>query len=304
MTLQFHINMLDTTKTVMTEKKHLASAKRQGKEHAASRKTNLQMLYPNLQEAIRDCGKNWNKSKINEEHLRKLVDIYEAAKRTATVPATDYQHGVQYAVFVLAILNTNRKGIIEMLKVKDFRRARNVYQEAEGQQFVYDGGEYFGKVVELLPSSGPLKGGAPVSIFFNPHVLELMNMVWDLARWFFVGDMAPRVSLLLRTLLLFHIVPSFQLAGVPLDDPESPLLISVNGRPATVDKSMYKKFAQASGLPFASANTLRKEATTNLMSDPDMRKMESETLGHTERVRAEFYDQGSQERKVSRLKKP
>ena len=57
-TLQFHINMLDTTKTVMTERKHLASAKRQGKEHAASKKTNLHMLYPNLQEAIRDCVKN------------------------------------------------------------------------------------------------------------------------------------------------------------------------------------------------------------------------------------------------------
>lgn len=187
--------MLETTKTVMTEKRHLASAKQKGKEHVASKKINLNILYPNLQESIRDCVKNWNKSRINEEHLRKLVRIYEAAKNTGCVPATDYQHGVQYSVFVLAALNNNRKNSIEVLRVKDFRRARNVYQEAEGQQLVTDGGEFFGKVVELLPSSGPLKGGAPVTIFFNPHVLELMNMVWDLARWFFVGDMLPRVSL-------------------------------------------------------------------------------------------------------------
>ena len=104
-TLQFHITMLDTTKTVMTEKKHLSSAKRQGKEHTASMKMNLNILYPDLQEAIRDCVKNWNKSEINKDHLRKLVDIYDAAKRTRTVHATDYQHGVQYAVFVLAALS-------------------------------------------------------------------------------------------------------------------------------------------------------------------------------------------------------
>ena len=73
----------------------------------------------------------------------------------------------------------------------------------------------------------------------------------------------------------------------------------MNGRAATVDKSMFKKFAAASGLPHASTNILRKVGTPSLMTDPKMRALESETLGHTDRVRAEYYDQGSQERKVS-----
>ena len=79
----------------------------------------------------------------------------------------------------------------------------------------------------------------------------------------------------------------------------SPLFLTVNGRAATVDKSMYKKFASTSGLPHASANTLRKGATSALMTDPKMRTLESETLGHTVKVAAEFYDQGAQQRKVS-----
>ena len=66
-----------------------------------------------------------------------------------------------------------------------------------------------------------------------------------------------------------------------------------------MDKSMYKKFASTSGLPHASANTLRKGATSSLMTDPKMRTLEPETLGHTAVVGAEFYDQGSQQRKVS-----
>ena len=181
-TIQFHIIMLETTKQVMTDKRHLASAKKMGKEFKATKKLNLNILYPRLQECIRDCVQAWNKSDLNQEHLAKLVDIYKKAVATRSVFAPDYQHCVQYVVFCLALLNSNRKNPIELLTVKDFTQARKVYQEAEGQEFVSDGGEYFGKVVELLPSSGPLKGGA------------VMNMVADLARWFFVGETKARVS--------------------------------------------------------------------------------------------------------------
>ena len=193
-TLQLHINMLETTRQVMNEKRHLASAQKIGKEFVAQKKLNLNVLYPRLQESIRDCVKAWNQSELNQEHLAKLADIYKKAVATRRVYATDFQHCVQYLVFCLALLNSNRKNSIELLRVKDFSQARKVYQEDEGKQLVSEGGEYFGKVVELLPSSGPLKGGAPVTMFFNTHVLEMMNMVADLARWFFVGEMKPRVS--------------------------------------------------------------------------------------------------------------
>ena len=65
-----------------------------------------------------------------------------------------------------------------------------------------------------------------------------------------------------------------------------------------MDKSTYKKFAEVSQLPGASANTIRQTTTTAYRNDPDMQAYESMDMDHNRNVATTHYDKGVQERKV------
>ena len=50
-TIQVHVNMLETTKQVMTEKRHLASAKKRGKEFKATKNLNVNLIFKRSEKA-------------------------------------------------------------------------------------------------------------------------------------------------------------------------------------------------------------------------------------------------------------
>lgn len=54
---------------------------------------------------------------------------------------------------------------------------------------------------------------------------------------------------------------------------------------------MFQKFAEATGLPRASANTLRKGATTNYRQDPTMSLKEHVIMDHSSKTADLHYDQ-------------
>ena len=193
--LNFHKELLIAAKEKMLSDGNLSNAKALAKEHVEKKKTNMNILYPNLAQSIRDCVKIWNQSQTKADDLKKFVNIYDAAKKTRQVTSSNYSHCLQHTIMSVALLNANRKKSIEALKNSDFRAAKKVYQTEEGEELLTEGGEFFGKYVELLPSSGASKTGNPVTIFFNVHILDLMHMLKDLASWFFVGDMKDKVNI-------------------------------------------------------------------------------------------------------------
>lgn len=192
--LNFHKDMLIATKQQMLGSGFLSGAKKLSTEHVETKKQNLNILYPDLAQKIRDCVKIWNKSQTKEDDLRKFVQIYETAKKAKKVSSTGYKHCVQHTVMNVSILNANRKASIEALKNSDFRGAKKVFQNQEGEELLIDEGEFFGKYIQLMPSSGASKTGNPVTVFFNTHILDLMHMLKDLATWYFVGDEMDKVS--------------------------------------------------------------------------------------------------------------
>ena len=90
-----------------------------------------------------------------------------------------------------------------------------------------------------------------------------------------------------------------QLHGLDLNDVSKPYFLSASGDAATVSKATFKMFAEAAGLPKASANTLRKGATTKLREDPGMKGSEPEIMDHSKRVADQHYDQGRTNLQVS-----
>ena len=67
--------------------------------------------------------------------------------------------------------------------------------------------------------------------------------------------------------------------------------MSSSGDAAVVNRSMFKTFAKATGLPNATANVLRKSATTNLRKDSKMSQKEPTIMDHSQRTADHYYDQ-------------
>ena len=193
--LNFHKEMIVAAKEKMLRDGNLSGAKKLANEHVAAKKSKLHILYPDLSQRIRDCVKAWNLSDKKAEDLKRFLRIYEAAKKTGKVTPAEYTHCLQHTVMTASIINANRKQAIESLKNSDFRAAKKVYQDSEGGELLAEGGDFYGKYVELMPSSGASKTGNPVTIFFNPPLLDLMNMLRDLASWFFVGELKAQVKI-------------------------------------------------------------------------------------------------------------
>ena len=83
-------------------------------------------------------------------------------------------------------------------------------------------------------------------------------------------------------------------------DPNGSFFLTTSGEPAIVSKGMFQKFADAVGLPSASANTLQKGATTNLLEDPIMKNKESTVMDHSEKTADLHYDQGRTRTQVTK----
>ena len=196
---RFHKDLLVATKEQLQRKRHIGKAKQLEKEHSALKKRNLQVLYPKMEESICDSVSAWNKSSSKREALEKFVNIYEEAKVEAKrkgpcVAPADYQHCVNLTVFTCALLNSNRKAVIPAVTNADYRMAKDVFQSEEGGELVYEGGKFYGKVLKMHPSSGACKTDGAVTIFFNAFCLQLMEMLADMACWFFTGDLEARVG--------------------------------------------------------------------------------------------------------------
>ena len=79
--------------------------------------------------------------------------------------------------------------------------------------------------------------------------------------------------------------------GKELDDPDLPFFLSANGDSTTVSRPTFQHFSEAVGLPSASANTLRKSATTKIRRDASLKTNEPVIMDHTAGVADKFYDQ-------------
>ena len=131
--------------------------------------------------------------------MQKAVNIYKEALagKEGTedrVSSGGYTEFLQFTLFTVSLLNANRKSDLSKITYKDLRSAREVYQSETGGELLPEGGNFNGKVVELQPSSGACKTGKPIAIFLNPFCLQLIDMLRDLASWYFVGDRIIRVG--------------------------------------------------------------------------------------------------------------
>lgn len=82
-----------------------------------------------------------------------------------------------------------------------------------------------------------------------------------------------------------------QLRGKEETDPKATFFLTASGAPAVVSKSMFKVFVDTTGLAKASANTLRKGATTKLREDAQMSAKESVIMDHSDKTADHYYDQ-------------
>ena len=139
----------------------------------------LRCCTPQLEEAIRDSIAAWNKSSSKKEDLERFVAIYDDAKvekkrKGPRIAPADYQHCVNFTVFTVALLNSNRKAVLPAVTNGDWRRAKDVYKEVEGGELVFGGnGDFYGKVVTLHPSSGACKTEGNITIFMNRFVITM-----------------------------------------------------------------------------------------------------------------------------------
>ena len=138
---RFHKEMLEATKKALLDKNHLGKAKALEKEHVAQKKSSIKVLYPELEEAIRDSIAAWNKSSSKKEDLERFVAIYDDAKvekkrKGPRIAPADYQHCVNFTVFTVSLLNSNRKSVLPAVTNGDWRKAKDVYQEVEGGELV------------------------------------------------------------------------------------------------------------------------------------------------------------------------
>ena len=79
---------------------------------------------------------------------------------------------------------------------------------------------------------------------------------------------------------------------VDIEDPNAAFFLTAAGLAASVTNHTFKKFASVVGLPKASANTIRRGATTNLRKDPVMSAKEPIIMDHSAKVADHHYDQG------------
>ena len=89
-----------------------------------------------------------------------------------------------------------------------------------------------------------------------------------------------------------------QLNGQEINGADTPLFLSLGGKTGSIERSMYARFSEETGLSKASANTLRKTAPTNLLSDAEQRAYEPAVMDHDKSVAAEYYDTGALAQKV------
>ena len=69
---RFHKDLLVATKEQLQRKKHLGKAKQLEKEHSALKKRNLQVLYPKMEESIRDSFRRGTKAVPRGRRWRNL----------------------------------------------------------------------------------------------------------------------------------------------------------------------------------------------------------------------------------------
>ena len=141
---------------------------------------------------------SFNTQFLTQDLLTEIVDSYKNAKgkkEDERISQNTYNSILQFCLFCLSTLNSNRKSDLSKIKMRDFRAARLVYQDEEGGELLVSGGSFRGKVVELQPSSGACKTGKPISIYFNQFCLQLTNMMRDMMEWYFVGDKESKVRL-------------------------------------------------------------------------------------------------------------
>ena len=213
--LRIHVELLECIKASMQgDEGSWATSKKLEREWVAQKASHRRALYPTEEELIRDCVRIWNTSSVKKVRtksirflsrrpvqvtLQKAVDIYKEALagkegREDRVSSGGYTKFLQFTMFTVSLLNANRKSELSKITYKDLRSAREVYQSEDGGELLPAGGHFNGKVVELQPSSGACKTGKPIAIFLNPFCLRLIDMLRDLASWFFVGDRVTRVG--------------------------------------------------------------------------------------------------------------
>ena len=214
--LKWHLDLLQAIKDDVEEKGYWAKAKAIVKEFKSTKQRHTSVLYPREAELIRDCIKNWNVSKVKKENLNKAFEIYETSAKgiegdVMRVGTSDFAYFLQITLFSIQSLNCGRKSNLSKVTNRDVRGATAVHQSETGGEILAEGGEFSGKVIELLPlSSGASKTGQPVIVYLNQFCLDLYSMYKDLQVWYFVGEKLPRVSS--RPLVMYSVNVTYYLS--------------------------------------------------------------------------------------------